>query len=108
MQLPFLERLAQRLARAQYLLLAHEFIEVARPHAVREGPQRIVGRRVAQQVGLRVARAGAHWTALFRENSRLANSGQRDRPSHPSSRPSNAPTLLAATSRGSPSRPTSM
>jgi hypothetical protein len=56
MQLPFFERLPQRLAGAQYLLLAHEFIEGPRPHAIRQRTQRIVGRRVAQQVGLRVAR----------------------------------------------------
>ena len=55
-QLPLLERLAQRLARSQHLLLADEFIESARPHAVGERPQRIVGRRVAQQVRLRRSR----------------------------------------------------
>ena len=56
---PLLERLAQRLAGSEHLVLADELIERARPHAIGERPQGIVGRRVAQQVRLRGARAAA-------------------------------------------------
>jgi hypothetical protein len=52
MQLAAFERLAQRLARAQHLFLAHEFIERARPHSIGQRPKCIVGLRVAQEIGL--------------------------------------------------------
>ena len=63
MQLPVLERLAQRLARAEHLCLPDELVQGARPHAIGQRPQRIVGRRVAQQVRLRGTRPGAHGAA---------------------------------------------
>ena len=65
MQLALLERLAQRLAGADDLVLAHELVERARAHAIGERAQRIVGRRVAQKIrladpGTRRAGARAH------------------------------------------------
>ena len=97
MQLPLLERLAQRLARSQHLLLADELIERARPHAVGERPQRIVRRRVAQQVRLQSGTRAARGSLRGRRcpSSRAANSGQRASPSRASSSPSAAPTQFA-------------
>ena len=111
MQLAFFQRLAQWLALPEHLVLADDFIEASRPHAIRERAQAIVERTVAQQVRLR-RRAGLpawrHRASLRWPSSQPANSGQRASPSRAATRPSSAPMEFAATSRMSPSRPTSM
>jgi hypothetical protein len=79
MELTALEGLSQRLAGADHLLLSHEFVEIAWPHAVRERPQAIIQRRIAQQVLLRIAGAGFHGTARL-PSIQLIHTGQRDTP----------------------------
>ena len=53
MQLALFQCLPQRLAGTEHLFLPDEFVQVSRPHAVGQRPQGVIGRRVAQQVGLR-------------------------------------------------------
>ena len=45
MQLALLEGLSQRLARPQHLLLADELVQRARPYAIGQRPERVIGRR---------------------------------------------------------------
>ena len=111
MQLTAFECLAQRLARAENLFLADEFIERARPHAIGQRPQSIVGIRFAQEVGLSTGTSGCAprgHSAVRRPNNQAANSGQRASPHSASSSPSTTPREFAITSRGSPLRPTCM
>src|SRR5688572_896378 len=105
MQLALLERLAQGFAWTQHLLLAHEFVERARPHAVGERTQSVVGGCVAQQVGLRGTRARGHCAVPRLPTIQASNSGQRAMPSRPASNPADTPMKLAIRSRGSPLRP---
>ena len=90
MQLTAFERLAQRLARAEHLFLADEFIERARPHAIGQRPQSIVGIRFAQEVGLSTGTSGCAargHCAVRRPNNQAANSGQRASPTQRQQQP---------------------
>ena len=67
---------------ADHLLLPDELIERARPHAIRERPQRVVRRGVAQQVRLTdrtAARRSRHGRRCL--TTRRPSSGQRASPS---------------------------
>jgi hypothetical protein len=78
-QLATLQRLPQWLAGPDDLLLADEFIEAARPHAIRERSQAIVRRRIAQQIRLRTAGPATHCDARLSDSAAIHN-GQRDTP----------------------------
>ena len=93
---PFSSAWRSGLPGAQHLLLADELVEGARPHAIGERPQRIVGRRVAQEIGLPARIAGAaraHCVARRPNNQRRARASGRAR-AGPAARPSSAPAAV--------------
>ena len=92
---PFSSAWRSGLPGAEHLLLADEFIERARPHAIGQRPQRIVGSGVAQEVGLPAGTAGRRAGSL---QSSAALTTMRRTPA--SARVRDAPAAARAARRG--------